>query len=130
MKKIILGFFAIALFLQAQVTFAAPDKKAVIGKWKVEVNTAPYEYANSVLTVGEKDGKLTGKVKFDSGLELEANTIEFANNQLIISLTVEYNDVKVTAKVAGSKITGVVDTPDGPMNLVANRMMEKKSGGK
>ena len=125
MKKV---FFIIVL-LGIIFPVAKPanaENSAVIGSWKCAVMDVPYEYSNSVITFGEKDGKLTGTVKFDSGEEIKITTVKFTNNQLVLTLYVEGYTITVDGKVAGSKITGTVDTPDGKVNFTATRTPEKK----
>jgi hypothetical protein len=105
---------------------ATSDNSAVIGSWKCAVIDVPYEYSNSVITFIEKEGKLNGSVKFDSGEEVKINTVKLTNSQLVLSLYVEGNAITVDGKVAGTKITGTVDTPDGKVNFTATRVDEKK----
>jgi hypothetical protein len=102
------------------------DNSAVIGSWKCAVIDVPYEYSNSVITFAEKDGKLAGTVKFDSGEEVKITTVKFTNSQLVLSLYVEGYSITVDGKVAGTKITGTVDTPDGKVNFTATKAAEKK----
>jgi len=110
-----------------QVAKPAPaDNSAVIGAWKCAVIDVPYEYSNSVITFGEKDGKLTGSVRFDSGEEVKISAIKYTNSQLVLTLYVEGYSITVDGKVAGAKITGTVDTPDGMVNFTANKVVEKK----
>ena len=102
------------------------DNSAVIGSWKCAVIDVPYEYSSSVITILEKEGKLTGSVKFDSGEEIKINTIKYTNSQLVLSLYVEGYSITVDGKVAGTKITGTADTPDGKVNFTATRVEKKK----
>jgi hypothetical protein len=105
---------------------AAADNSAVVGSWKCAVIDVPYEYSNSVITIAEKEGKLTGTVKFDSGEEIKITTIKFTNSQLVLSLYVEGYSITVDGKVAGTKITGTADTPDGKVNFTATKVEKKK----
>jgi hypothetical protein len=125
MKKVLF----IIMLLGFIIPVARPanaDNSAVIGSWKCAVIDVPYEYSNSVITFAEKDGKLTGAVKFDSGEEVKISTIKFTNSQLVLSLYVEGYSITVDGKVAGTKITGTVDTPDGKVNFTATKATEKK----
>jgi hypothetical protein len=125
MKKV---FFIIVLlgFIFPVAKPANAENSAVIGSWKCAVIDVPYEYSSSVITFAEKDGKLIGTVKFDSGEEIKITTVKFTNSQLVLTLYVEGNSITVDGKVAGSKITGTVDTPDGKVNFTATRTPEKK----
>jgi hypothetical protein len=125
MKKVLFIIMLLGLIFPVAKP-AAPDNSAVIGSWKCAVIDVPYEYSNSVITFIEKDGKLAGSVKFDSGEEVKITTVKFTNSQLILSLYVEGYSITVDGKVAGTKITGTVDTPDGKVNFTANKAPEKK----
>jgi hypothetical protein len=103
----------------------AADNKAVVGSWKCSVTDVPYEYTSSVITISEKDGKLIGSVKFENGTVNNMNTVKFNNSQLILSLYVDGYEILVDGKVAGTKITGTVDTPDGKVNFTASRVEKK-----
>jgi hypothetical protein len=125
MKKV---FFMIVLFgfiYQIARPVAAADS-TVIGSWKCAVIDVPYEYSNSVITIIEKEGKLTGSVKFDSGEEIKIDTIKYTNSQLVLSLYVEVDLITLDGKVAGTEITGTVDTPDGKVAFTATKVVEKK----
>ena len=125
MKKV---FFIIMLlgFISPFAKSVTADNSAVIGSWKCAVIDVPYEYSNSVITIIEKEGKLTGSIKFDSGEEIKLNTIKYTNSQLVLSLYVEGYSITVDGKVAGTKITGTADTPDGKVNFTATKVVEKK----
>ena len=125
MKKV---FFMIVLFgfiYQIARPVAAADS-TVIGSWKCAVIDVPYEYSNSVITIMEKEGKLSGTVKFNSGEEIKITTIKYTNSQLVLTLYVEGYSITVDGKVAGTKITGTADTPDGKVNFTATKVVEKK----
>jgi hypothetical protein len=125
MKKVLFIIMLLGFIFPVAKSVNA-DNSAVIGSWKCAVIDVPYEYSNSVITFTEKDGKLTGTVKFDSGEEVKITTVKFTNSQLVLSLYVEGYSVTVDGKVAGTKITGTVDTPDGKVNFTATKATEKK----
>jgi hypothetical protein len=125
MKKVLFVIMFLGIIYQVAKP-ATADHSAMIGAWKCAVIDVPYEYSNSVITFAEKEGKLTGSVKFDSGEEVKLSTVKLTNNQLVITLYVEGYSITVDGKVAGSKITGTVDTPDGKVNFTANKVVEKK----
>ncbi len=105
---------------------SSTDNSLVVGVWKCSVLDAPSGYSNSLITFVEKEGKLTGIVKFDSGEEIKLSTIKYTRPQLLLTLYVEGNTITVDGKVDGAKITGTVDTPDGKINFTANKVAEKK----
>ncbi len=121
MKRVMIAMMFFLTVVPARLALADEKNKDVVGSWKVEVNSAPYEYSKSTLTISEKDGLLSGTVKFDTGNQIAVKTVTMVKDELILELYVEYNYIKVKAKVAGNKITGTVNTPDGAMPLVATR---------
>jgi hypothetical protein len=125
MKKVLFIIMLLGLIYPVAKP-AAADNSAVVGSWKCAVIDVPYEYSNSLISFVEKEGKLTGSVKFDSGEEVKISTIKYTNSQLVLSLYVEGYSITVDGKVAGSKITGTVDTPDGKVNFTATKVVEKK----
>lgn len=124
--KQILFIIVLLGFIYPVAKPAAADNSSVIGSWKCAVIDVPYEYSNSIITFIEKEGKLTGTVKFESGEEVKINTIKYTNSQLVLTLNVEGNSITVDGRIAGSKITGTVDTPDGKVNFTASKIVEKK----
>jgi hypothetical protein len=125
MKKALLIIMLLGLIYPVAKP-ASADNSSVVGAWKCAVLDVPYEYSSSVITFTEKEGKLSGTVKFDSGEEVKISTVKYTNNQLVLSLYVEGYSVTVDGKVAGTKITGTVDTPDGKVNFTATKVAEKK----
>jgi hypothetical protein len=125
MKKVLFIIMLLG-FIYPVAKPAAADNNAVIGSWKCAVIDVPYEYSNSVITFIEKEGKLTGTVKFDSGEEVKISTVKLTNDKLVLSLYVEGYSITVDGKVTGAKMTGTVDTPDGKVNFTATKTAEKK----
>jgi hypothetical protein len=125
MKKV---FFIIVLlgFIYPVAKPGTADNSSVVGSWKCAVIDVPNEYSNSVITFIEKEGQLTGSVKFDSGEEVKLNTVKLINSQLVLSLYVEGYSITVDGKVTATKISGTVDTPDGKVNFTATRATDKK----
>lgn len=126
MKKVMMMMFLFAFCLAG--TNAAPSKanEELIGDWKYEVTNAPYGYEKGTLTFAEKNGKLTGEVKFADGYKIELKEVSYEAGKLQCGLYVDYNYVSIKAKVKGEKITGVVDTPEGEMMLTAEKLKKSK----
>jgi len=125
MKKVLIIIMLLGL-ISPFAKPAAADNSAVIGSWKFAVIDVPYEYSNSLITFLEKEGKLTGSIKFESGNEIELTSVKHTNGQLVLTLYVEGYSITVNGKVSGSKMTGTVDTPDGKVNFTASRADTKK----
>src|SRR5512140_1772794 len=108
MKKVLFVVMFLGFIYQAAKP-STIDNSAVIGSWKCAVTDVPSEYSNSLITFAEKEGNLTGIIKFDSGEEVKISTIKYTNSQLLLTLYVEGYSISVDGKVAGAKITGTVD---------------------
>jgi hypothetical protein len=126
MKKELIMMILIGAVLMAAkpVTFA--EKKSIVGSWKCVAKDVPEQYMNSLISVTEKEGKLVGTVKFDSGSEISLNYVKQNGSDVTLSVYVEGNEVIIKCKVEGSKITGTADTPDGTVSLTATRAENKK----
>lgn len=111
---------------QNQLSFAGDKKTEMIGSWKCEVANAPSEYLQSTIIISEKEGKLTGKAMFSSGEEILFDTVEIVDDQLRVTLNVDYNTIRINTRVEKEKMTGSVFTPDRELVLVATKLKEKK----
>ncbi|HAM09688.1 MAG: hypothetical protein A2X05_09910 [Bacteroidetes bacterium GWE2_41_25] len=125
MKKEFIMIILLAVF-SLSANAAAHEKSALIGSWKCVANDVPDEYRNSTIVISEKEGILTGVVKFDNGTEIALNYVKHTENDVIMSVYVEGSEVIIKGKLAGSKITGTADTPDGQVTLTATRVKKKK----
>lgn len=125
MKKAYLIIILLGILYQVGRS-ATADNSVVTGTWKCAVTDVPNEYSNSLITFIEKEGKLSGSVKFDSGEEIKLSTVRLTNGQLLLTLYVEGYSISVDGKVNGEKIAGVIDTPDGKVNFTASRVPEDK----
>jgi len=97
------------------------NNKAVTGEWKFEVPSAPYGYEKGVLSISEKEGTLTGEVKFEDGYKIKLKKLSFADGVFKCGLYVDYEQISVKAKVVAGKMTGTVTTTDGEMKITAEK---------
>ncbi len=130
MNKIFLVF---AMIIATTFSFqATAQNKKVTGEWKYEVNQAPYGYNKGVLSFeNQKDGKLAGKVIFDSGYTVNLTNVLFKEGVLSAEATIDGERVKLvsTIKEKEKELAGTVDTSMGIMNLKAKKVIpvpEKK----
>jgi hypothetical protein len=126
MKKTFFMIVFLGFIYQIAKPAGAADNGAILGQWKCSVTDVPSEYSNSTITFTEKEGTLNGTVKFDYGQEVKLNTVKYTDNQLVLTLYIDGNEIRVDGKVALTKITGTVDTPDGKVIFTATRVVEKK----
>jgi len=123
-KNLILILLTGIIYMSANAV--APPKSALIGSWKCVANDVPEAYINSLITINEKDGKLAGTVKFDSGVEISLNYVKQIEKDVTMSVYVEGNEVIIKGKLEGPKITGTADTPDGQVTITATKVENKK----
>jgi len=116
----------LGLISQIAKPSAVADSSSVIGMWKCTVNDVPVAYANSIITFIEKEGKLTGIVKFENGTEINISSVKYAGGRLVLILYVEGSEITVDGKVEGTKITGEAVVPDGKVVFTASKIVEKK----
>ncbi len=122
MKKLLVFAFLVAIFagnVNAAVGMANND---VVGEWKYEVPSAPYGYEKGVLVLSEKEGKLTGQVKFEDGYKIELKNVTYTDGVFKCGLYVDYEYVSIKAKIDGKKLAGAVDTPEGEMKITASKV--------
>ncbi len=120
MKKLLI----LSLLLVFAATLqAAPNKKnkELLGKWKYEVASAPYGYEKGTLVFLEKEGELAGEVLFGDGSKTQMTKVTFVENIMKCGVYVEGSYVGIEAKVEGKNMTGSVDSPDGKIDLKAEK---------
>ena len=121
MKKFLVLTLMVVVIAGAFNVVVAANKKAVIGEWKYEVASAPYGYETGTLVFTEKEGKLSGHVKFADGYKMDLKNITFNNNQLKCGVYIDYEYISIKAKVEGNKLQGTADTPEGELKLTAQK---------
>lgn len=120
MKK---TFFKLMLLITivafSQVQLMADTKsKPILGEWLYEVSEAPYGYEKGTLIFAEKDGQTVCTVKLEAG-ELAVNNLKIEKEKITFSVTVEGSPVNVELKLEKDKLTGKVDSPEGPKTMSA-----------
>jgi hypothetical protein len=120
MKKLLTIVFILAI---ASTVFASAgeNKKDIIGEWKYKVPTAPYGYQKGSLIINEKEGKLVGEVKFEDGYKVELKNLTYEEGTFKCGLYIDYDYISVDTKVTGNEMKGNVNTPEGKMNMTAEK---------
>ena len=126
MKKLILMILALGFFYTIATSAGIPGNSAIIGAWKCVVNDVPQEYSSSIITFTEKEGKLSGIIKFDNGIEVVISTLKFDDGRLVLTMMVEGNSVTADGNVEETKITGSANTPNGKVVFTATRIADRK----
>jgi hypothetical protein len=120
-KYVILTLFA-ALFAVISNAAIFPENNDVAGEWKYEVPNAPYGYRSGVISISENEDGLSGEVKFSDGYKVKLKKITLDGNSLHVELYIDYELITVKSDVKDNAMKGVVNTPDGNMNLTAEKI--------
>lgn len=110
-------FASIVLFPSSKLE-AEVKSKPILGEWLYEVSDAPYGYEKGSLIFSEKEGKTICVIKLEAG-ELAVNDLKIEKEKVSFSTTVDGNPINVELKLEKNKLTGKVDTPEGPKMLTA-----------
>jgi hypothetical protein len=125
MKK---HFFALLLFM-AVFTFssfqllAEVKNKPIIGEWVYEVSDAPNGYEKGSLIFSEKDGQMICVIKLEAG-ELEVSNLKIEKGKITFTTYVDGNPINVDLTREKNKLTGKVDSPEGPKILTATKKQQ------
>lgn len=99
--------------LQAEV-----KNKPLLGEWVYEVTDAPYGYEKGSLIFAEKDGETTCVVKLEAG-DLPVSNLKVEDNKITFTTSVDGNSINVELTREKNKLTGKVDSPEGPKTITA-----------
>ncbi|MCK3684163.1 hypothetical protein [Maribellus sp. YY47] len=127
MKKLIV--FAIIVMALASMSFSTESAghKNLIGNWKYKVTTAPPGLDSGWIKISEKEGKLVGQIEAVDGTKMEMKNISFEKEELKFGVYVEYDYVSIKAKVKGKELTGTVASPEGEMQITAQKEVKAAS---
>jgi hypothetical protein len=120
MKNLIRSF----LLLAAIITFsgnqiqAEVKNKSLLGEWVYEVTDAPYGYDKGSLIFADKDGETTCVVKLEAG-ELAVSDLKIEDNKITFTTSVDGSSINVVLTKEEDKLTGLVDSPEGPKKISA-----------
>lgn len=120
MKKVFASFvfFAFVVFFSGSTVKADTKSKPILGEWLYEVSDAPYGYEKGSLIFSEKEGKTVCVVKVEAG-ELAASNLKIEKNMISFTTVVEGSSVNVELKLEKNKLSGKVDSPEGPKSITA-----------
>jgi hypothetical protein len=120
MKKLIGSLLLLSLILMvssAQLQ-AEVKNKSLLGEWVYEVSDAPYGYEKGSLIFTEKDGETICVVKLEAG-ELAVSDLKIEDDKITFTTSVEGSSINVELTRDKNKLTGKVDSPEGPKTMIA-----------
>jgi len=113
-------FIAVSAFLSFQLQ---AKNKTLIGEWVYEVNDAPYGYEKGSLIFSEKDNQTICVVKLETG-ELAVSNLKVGKGKITFTTNVEGNLINVELIREKNKMTGKVDSPEGPKTMTVVKKQE------
>ena len=126
MKRITI-LMLVAMFAATTLWANSPaDRNDFIGHWKFTSQYAPDGFQTGTFVIGEKDGALTGEIKFADGYSVPMKNMAVTDGVLKFSISVEYNDVPITATVEGNKLKGTASSPEGNLPFEAVKVEKEK----
>lgn len=102
------------------------EKVTLSGSWDFTAPSAPYEYSTGKLIFSEANGKPTANVVMSGGYEIPVSDLKIDNLSFAFTVSIDYETVKVSGKLANGKITGKADSPVGIIDLTASRSKTEK----
>jgi len=110
--------FAVCLIMlvSMQLTFAADKSKDLVGTWKYEAPSAPYEYSAGKLIFTEADNKIEGKVQIGS-YAIDMRNLEVKNNEVNFGIYVENEYVKLKMTVKKNSFEGTASYSEGSLEV-------------
>jgi hypothetical protein len=114
----ILFLFVGLINLAGLETRAEVKNKQLLGEWLYEVSEAPYGYEKGSLIFTEKDGQLVCVIKLEAG-ELAVSNLKVEKEKITFTTMVDGNPISVELNREKNKLTGKVDSPEGPKILKA-----------
>lgn len=106
------------LFFALPKLQAEEKNKALLGEWLYEVIDAPEGYEKGSFIFSEKEGKTVCVIKLAAG-ELPVSKLNIEKEKVSIETLVDGSPIKVDLLLENNKLTGNVDSPDGPLKLIA-----------
>ncbi len=120
MKNLMRSFLILSaiLMISGNQLQAEVKNKSLLGEWVYEVTDAPYGYEKGSLIFAEKDGIMTCVIKLEAG-ELSTSDLKIEEDKISFVTSVDGNPINVALTKEKDKLTGLVDSPEGPKKISA-----------
>ncbi len=99
---------------------AEEKNKPLIGEWVYQVSDAPYGYEKGSIIFSEKEGITVCVIKLEAG-ELQASNLKIENKKITFTTYVDGSPINVELVREKDKLSGTVDSPEGPKTLTAEK---------
>jgi hypothetical protein len=121
MKRILFIIIAASISLVA----SGSELEKLVGTWDYTATYAVPGYDKGQLVFFEKEGKTAGQVKI-SGYAIDMKNLKYSEGTYSFIVTIEYQDIPVSFKLEGDKLTGKASSPDGDLPIEAKKVAEPK----
>ena len=116
----LLLFITVSAFSSFQLQAEEKDKP-LIGEWVYQVSDAPYGYEKGTLIFSEKEGQTVCVIKLEAG-ELQASNLKVEKRKITFTTYVDGSPINVELTRDKNKLSGTVDSPEGPKTLTAEKI--------
>ncbi len=122
MKRSVISFCGMLFIAFLFMATSARAENPLLGSWVFNASQAPWEYSKGkVIFVVEEDKDITGKIVFDSGIELRMAKITQEEDKITFEAYVEGYPVRTILNLKEDDMSGHVETPDGNLPFAAKR---------
>lgn len=120
MKKLFIPVLLLCAFFILNVPYSIGEtkNKPVIGEWVYEVSDAPEGYDKGSLVFSEIEGQTVCVIKLEAG-ELATNNLKIEKDSITFTVFVEGSPVNVALAREKDKMSGTVESPEGPKTMTA-----------
>ena len=116
--------FFIAFLMMAT---SAKAENPLLGSWSFSASHAPWEYSKGKVVFDHEEEKdITGRIIFDSGIELRLARITQKEDRVTFDAYVEGYLVRTIADLKDEEMSGHVETPDGNLPFSAKRIQPEE----
>ncbi|MDP3435439.1 MAG: hypothetical protein Q8T04_21070 [Bacteroidota bacterium] len=120
-KQFIALLLLITVSAFSSLQLQAEEKNNVlIGEWIYQVSDAPYGYEKGSIIFSEKEGITVCVIKLEAG-ELVATNLKIEKNKITFLTYVDGSPINVELTRDKNKLSGTVDSPEGPKTLTAEK---------
>ena len=100
--------------------FASAKNTDLVGTWKYEAPSAPYEYSTGKIIFSEAGDKLEGKLKIGSN-EIDLRNVQFEGNEVNFGAYVEDEYIKLKLTVKKGTFTGKASYSEGSLEVTGEK---------
>ena len=127
MKRSVISFCGMLFIAFLFMATSARVENPLLGSWLFSASQAPWEYSKGIVIFAqEEDEDITGKIVFDSGIELQMAKITQEKDKITFEAYVEGYPVRTIVNLKEDNMSGHVETPDGNMPFAAKRELPEE----